>query len=63
VKYSTSLQEISQLEGIQLSALKLYNPQLTDPVKEGTQVFLFKQKENSPIVKKDNSLLFNKRKK
>jgi len=63
VKYSTSLQEISQLEGIQLSALKLYNPQLTDPVKEGTKVLLFKQKENSPIVKKDNSLLFNKRKK
>ena len=63
VKYSTSLQEISQLEGIQLSALKLYNPQLTDPVKEGTQVLLFKQKENSPIVKKDISLLFNKRKK
>jgi LysM repeat protein len=63
VKYSTSLQEISQLEGIQLSVLKLYNPQLTDPVKEGTKVLLFKQKENSPVVKKDNSLLFNKRKK
>jgi len=63
VKYSTSLQEISQLEGIQLSALKLYNPQLTDPVKEGTKVLLFKQKEHSPVVKKDNSLLFNKTKK
>jgi len=63
VKYSTSLQEISQLEGIQLSVLKLYNPQLTDPVKEGTKVLLFKQKEHSPVVKKDNSLLFNKTKK
>ena len=63
VKYNTSLHEISQLEGIQLSALKLYNPQLTDPVKEGTQVLLFKQKDNSPVIKKDNSLLFNKRKK
>ena len=63
VKYNTSLHEISQLEGIQLSALKLYNPSLTDPIKEGTQVLLFKQKDNSPAVKKDNSLLFNKRKK
>ena len=63
VKYNTSLHEISQLEGIQLSALKLYNPQLTDPVKEGTQVLLFKEKENSNVIKKDNSLLFNKRKK
>ena len=63
VKYNTSLHEISQLEGIQLSLLKLYNPQLTDPVKEGTQVLLFKQKDNSPVIKKDNSLLFNKRKK
>jgi len=63
VKYSTSLQEISQLEGIQLSVLKLYNPQLTDPIKEGTKVLLFKQKEHSPVVKKDNSLLFNKTKK
>ena len=63
VKYNTSLHEISQLEGVQLSALKLYNPQLTDPVKEGTQVLLFKQKDNSPVIKKDNSLLFNKRKK
>ena len=63
VKYNTSLHEISQLEGMQLSVLKLYNPQLTDPVKEGTQVLLFKQKDNSPVIKKDNSLLFNKRKK
>jgi LysM repeat protein len=63
VKYNTSLHEISQLEGVQLSLLKLYNPQLTDPVKEGTQVLLFKQKDNSPVIKKDNSLLFNKRKK
>lgn len=63
VKYNTSLHEISQLEGVQLNALKLYNPQLTDPVKEGTQVLLFKQKDNSPVIKKDNSLLFNKRKK
>jgi hypothetical protein len=63
VKYNTSLHEISQLEGIQLSALKLYNPSLTDPIKEGTQILLFKQKDNSPAVKKDNSLLFNKRKK
>jgi LysM repeat protein len=63
VKYNTSLHEISQLEGMQLSALKLYNPQLTDPIKEGTQVLLFKEKENSTVIKKDNSLLFNKRKK
>jgi len=63
VKYNTSLHEISQLEGIQLSLLKLYNPQLTDAVNEGTQVLLFKQKDNSPVIKKDNSLLFNKRKK
>jgi LysM repeat protein len=63
VKYNTSLHEISQLEGIQLSALKLYNPSLTDPIKKGTQVLLFKQKDNSPVIKKDNSLLFNKRKK
>jgi hypothetical protein len=63
VKYNTSLHEISQLEGIQLSALKLYNPALTDPIKEGTQVLLFKQKDNIPVIKKDNSLLFNKRKK
>jgi LysM repeat protein len=63
VKYNTSLHEVSQLEGMQLSVLKLYNPQLTDPVKEGTQVLLFKQKDNSPVIKKDNSLLFNKRKK
>ena len=63
VKYNTSLHEISQLEGVQLSALKLYNPQLTDPIKEGTQVLLFKEKENSTLIKKDNSLLFNKRKK
>jgi LysM repeat protein len=63
VKYNTSLHEISQLEGVQLSALKLYNPQLTDPIKEGTQVLLFKEKENSTVIKKDNSLLFIKRKK
>jgi hypothetical protein len=63
VKYNTSLHEISQLEGMQLSLLKLYNAQLADPVKEGTQVLLFKQKDNSPVIKKDNSLLFNKRKK
>ena len=63
VKYNTSLHEISQLEGIQLSLLKQYNPSLTDTVKEGTQVLLFKQKDNSPVIKKDNSLLFNKRKK
>ena len=63
VKYNTNLHEISQLEGVQLSALKLYNPQLTDPIKEGTQVLLFKEKENSTVIKKDNSLLFNKRKK
>ena len=63
VKYNASLHEISQLEGVQLSALKLYNPQLTEPVKEGTQVLLFKQKDNSPVIKNDNSLLFNQRKK
>ena len=62
VKYNTSLHEISQLEGVQLSLLKLYNPQLTDPVKEGTQVLLFKQKDNNTTIKKDNSLLFNKKK-
>ncbi len=62
-KYNTSLHEIGQLEGMQLSLLKLYNPELTDPVKEGTQVLLFKQKDNNPVIKKDNSLLFNKRKK
>lgn len=45
VKYNTSLQEISQLEGVQLSLLKLYNPQLVDPLKEGTQVILFNKKK------------------
>ncbi|MFM7720452.1 MAG: glycoside hydrolase family 73 protein [Sediminibacterium sp.] len=45
VKYNTSLQEISQLEGIQLSQLKLYNPQLVEPLKEGTQVILFNKKK------------------
>ena len=63
VKYNTSLHEISQLEGVQLSLLKSYNPQLTDPLKEGTQVALFKQKDESASSKKDNSLLFYKRKK
>ena len=63
VKYNTTLYEISQLEGVQLSLLKLYNPQLTDPVKEGTQVLLFKQKDNNTVIKKDNSLLFNNRNK
>ena len=62
VKYNTSLHEISQLEGVQLSLLKLYNPQLTDPVKEGTHVLLFKQKDNNTTIKKDNSLMFNKKK-
>ncbi len=61
VKYNTTLHEISQLEGVQLSQLKLYNPKLKEEVKEGTQVLLFKSKENSPSVKKDNSLLFNKK--
>jgi LysM repeat protein len=45
VKYNTSLQEISQLEGVQLSLLKLYNPQLVEPLKEGTQVILFNKKK------------------
>ena len=45
VKYNTSLQEISQLEGVQLSLLKLYNPQLMEPLKEGTQVILFNKKK------------------
>ena len=45
VKYTTSLQEISQLEGVQLSLLKSYNPQLVDPLKEGTQVILFNKKK------------------
>ncbi len=63
VKYSCSLQEISQLEGVQLSLLKSYNPQLIDPLKEGTQVILFKQKEAAPSISNDNSLLFKKIKK
>ena len=45
VKYTTSLQEISQLEGVQLSLLKLYNPLLVEPLKEGTQVILFNKKK------------------
>lgn len=45
VKYPTSLQEISQLEGVQLSLLKSYNPQLVEPLKEGTQVILFNKKK------------------
>jgi hypothetical protein len=45
VKYSTNLQDISQLEGVQLSLLKLYNPQLIEPLKEGTQVILFNKKK------------------
>jgi flagellum-specific peptidoglycan hydrolase FlgJ len=45
VKYNTSLQEISQLEGVQLSLLKLYNPNLVEPLKEGTQVILFNKKK------------------
>jgi LysM repeat protein len=45
VKYNTSLHEISQLEGVQLSLLKLYNPQLVEPLKEGTQVLLFNKKK------------------
>ena len=63
VKYNNILHEISQLEGIQLSALKLYNPQLKDPIKEGTQILLFNEKETNKVIKKDSSLLFNKRKK
>jgi hypothetical protein len=63
VKYSCSLQEISQLEGVQLSLLKLYNPQLVEPLKEGTQVILFKQKEAATSINNDNSLLFKKIKK
>ncbi len=62
-KHTTNLQEISQLEGIQLKLLKAYNPQLTDTVNAGTQVLLFKQKENNPTPKKDNSLLFSKKNK
>ncbi|MEY3538867.1 MAG: hypothetical protein RL188_284 [Bacteroidota bacterium] len=62
-KHTTNLQEISQLEGIQLKLLKAYNPQLTETVNAGTQVLLFKQKENNPTPKKDNSLLFSKKNK
>ncbi len=62
-KHKTNLHEISQLEGIQLKLLKAYNPQLTDTVNVGTQVLLFKQKENNPTPKKDNSLLFSKKNK
>ena len=61
VKHNTTLHEISQLEGIQLNLLKMYNPTLTGIVKEGTQVLLFKSKDNSPSIKKDNTLLFNKK--
>lgn len=61
VKYNSTLHEISQLEGVQLSQLKLYNPKLSDEVSAGTQVLLFKTKENNPSVKKDNTLLFNKK--
>ncbi len=62
-KYNTTLHEISQLEGVQLSQLRLYNPQLANDVKIGTQVLLFKSKENSTSIKKDNTILFNKKKK
>jgi flagellum-specific peptidoglycan hydrolase FlgJ len=62
-KHKTNLHEISQLEGIQLKLLKAYNPKLTDTVNAGTQVLLFKQKENNPTLKKDNSLLFSKKNK
>lgn len=62
-KHKTNLHEISQLEGIQLKLLKAYNPKLTDTVNAGTQVLLFKQKENNPTPKKDNSLLFSKKNK
>ena len=62
VKYNCSLHEVSQLEGVQLSQLKVYNPQLKEEVKVGTQVLLFKSKETSPNKKKDTTLLFNKKK-
>ncbi len=62
VKNNSTLHEISQLEGIQLSQLKIYNPSLSDEVKSGTQVLLFKPKEPNTAIKKDNSLLFNKKK-
>lgn len=62
VKDNTTLHEISQLEGIQLNQLKIYNPNLTDDVKAGTQVLLFKPKATNTTIKKDNSLLFNKKK-
>ncbi len=62
VKNNSTLHEISQLEGVQLSQLKIYNPSLSDEVKSGTQVLLFKPKETSTSIKKDNSLLFNKKK-
>jgi LysM repeat protein len=62
VKNNTTLHEISQLEGVQLSQLKIYNPSLSDEVKSGTQVLLFKPKEPNTAIKKDNSLLFNKKK-
>ncbi len=62
VKNNSTLHEISQLEGVQLSQLKIYNPSLPDEVKSGTQVLLFKPKETNTTIKKDNSLLFNKKK-
>ncbi len=62
VKNNSTLHEISQLEGVQLSQLKIYNPNLSDEVKSATQVLLFKPKETNTSIKKDNSLLFNKKK-
>ena len=62
VKNNSTLHEISQLEGVQLSQLKIYNPNLSDEVKSGTQVLLFKPKETNTTIIKDNSLLFNKKK-
>jgi hypothetical protein len=62
-KQNTNLHEVSQLEGIQFNLLKVYNPQITDPVKAGTQILLFKTKENNTAPKKDNTLLFSKKNK
>jgi hypothetical protein len=62
-KQNTNLHEVSQLEGIQFNLLKVYNPQITDPVKAGTQILLFKTKDNNTAPKKDNTLLFSKKNK
>lgn len=51
VKEGESLYLISQLEAIQYDYLKAYNPTINNnSLKEGTIVFLFKQKEEAPTT-------------